>query len=63
MGMVRMAAVSPAASGKLSSKTAVNFADATVVLGSGPIIQRANVIEVPFRGGSDERFVSVEREQ
>jgi hypothetical protein len=33
MGMVRMAAVSPAASGKLPSKTAVNFADATVVLG------------------------------
>ena len=35
----------------------------TVVLGSGPINQRAIVIEVPFRGGSDERFVSVEREQ
>jgi hypothetical protein len=32
MGMVRMATVSPAASGKLPSKTAVNFADATVVL-------------------------------
>ena len=32
MGMVRMATVSPAASGKLSSKTAGNFADATVVL-------------------------------
>ncbi|MGL5733532.1 MAG: hypothetical protein ACRCYS_01600, partial [Beijerinckiaceae bacterium] len=31
-------------------------------LGSGPITASANVIQSPFRGGSDERVVSIERE-